>query len=185
MSPPTADPAASDFRPGQRWLSETQAELGLGIVEASDERTVTMHFPATGEQRLYAKRSAPLWRAAFSVGDVVRDIEGLTLTVVAVEEHANLLVYRGEDADGATQQLPEQLLAADLHLNRPQQKLLAGRLDKDVWFRLRQRTWQQQGEWSVSALRGLAGRAHQPHPASALHRLRGRRALGAAGAAGR
>ena len=157
MSPRKANPASTDFRPGQRWLSETQAELGLGIVEASDERTVTMRFPATGEQRLYAKRSAPLWRAIFGVGDVVRDVEGLTLAVVSVEEHASLLLYSGEDNDGAIHQVPEQLLAADLHLNRPQQKLLAGRLDRDTWFRLRQHTWRHRGEWPLAAVHGLVG----------------------------
>jgi ATP-dependent helicase HepA len=157
MPPASADPAPSDFKPGQRWLSETQAELGLGIVEASDVRTVTMHFPATGEQRLYARRSAPLWRAAFGVGDVVHDIDGLTVTVVAVEEHAGLLVYTGEDADGAAHKIPEQLLAADLHLNRPQQKLLAGRLDRDTWFRLRQRTWRHRGDWPGQPVHGLVG----------------------------
>ncbi|MCG6943472.1 MAG: RNA polymerase-associated protein RapA [Thiohalocapsa sp.] len=164
MPAPTADPAPQDFKPGQRWLSETQAELGLGIVEASDERTVSMRFPATGEQRLYARRSAPLWRAVFGVGDVVRDIDGQTLTVVAVAEHANLLVYSGEDADGATQQVPEQLLAADLHLNRPQQKLLAARLDRDTWFRLRQHTWSHRGEWPLAPVHGLMGARIAPIP---------------------
>lgn len=149
--------APPEFRPGQRWLSETQAELGLGIVEASDARTVTIQFPATGEQRLYARRSAPLWRAVFGVGDVIRDTDGLEVTVVAVDEQAQLMVYTGEDADGATHTLPEQLLAADLHLNRPQQKLLGGRLDRDTWFRLRQRTWRHRGDWPAEPVRGLVG----------------------------
>ncbi|MGD2020657.1 MAG: RNA polymerase-associated protein RapA [Thiohalocapsa sp.] len=153
-----------EFKPGQRWLSETQAELGLGIVEASDERTVTLQFPATGEQRLYARRSAPLWRAAFGVGDVVRDIEGLEVTVVAVDEQSQLLVYTGEDASGGTHKVPEQLLAADLHLNRPQQKLLAGRVDRDTWFRLRQRTWRHRGEWPGEPVRGLVGARIAPIP---------------------
>jgi len=156
--------APPEFRPGQRWLSETQAELGLGIVEASDERTVTMRFPATGEQRLYARRTAPLWRAVFGVGDVIRDIDGLEVTVVAVEEHSQLLVYSGEDVDGATHKVPEQLLAADLHLNRPQQKLLAGRLDRDTWFRLRQRTWHHHGAWPTEPVRGLVGARIAPIP---------------------
>jgi hypothetical protein len=125
--PPAQPPSVlPQFKPGQRWLSETQAELGLGIVEASDERTVTMRFPATGEQRQYARRSAPLWRAEFAVGDPIHDIEGLLLNIVDVADHDGLLVYTGEDADGERHQVPEQLLAPDLHLNRPQQKLLAG-----------------------------------------------------------
>jgi ATP-dependent helicase HepA len=162
--PEAPAPDAHTFKPGQRWLSETQAELGLGIVEASDERTVSMRFPATGEQRLYARRSAPLWRAMFGVGDVVRDIEGLELTVVSVDEQAQLLIYTGEDADGARHQVPEQLLAADLHLNRPQQKLLGTRLDRDIWFRLRERTWRHRGDWPGSPVRGLVGARIAPIP---------------------
>ncbi len=158
---PEAPPA---FRPGQRWLSETQAELGLGIVESSDERTVSMRFPATGEQRIYARRTAPLWRAVFGVGDVVRDIEGLEVTVVAVDEQSQLLVYTGEDTDGVAHKVPEQLLSADLHLNRPQQKLLAARLDRDAWFRLRQRTWRHQGDWPTEPVRGLVGARIAPIP---------------------
>jgi ATP-dependent helicase HepA len=75
-----------------------------------------------------------------------------------------LIIYRVRDLHGAEFQLPESSLDPHLHLNRPQQKLLAGRLDKDVWFRLRQRTWQQQGEWAVSAMRGLAGARISPIP---------------------
>jgi ATP-dependent helicase HepA len=160
---PTSDPQ-HQFKPGQRWLSETQAELGLGIVEASDVRTVRMQFPATGEQRLYARRGAPLWRAVFGVGDMVRDIDGIEMTVVAVDDRAGLVVYTGEDADGARLQVPEQLLAADLHLNRPQQKLLAGRLDRDAWFRLRERTWRHRGDWAVQPVRGLVGARIAPIP---------------------
>ncbi|WP_295542909.1 RNA polymerase-associated protein RapA [uncultured Thiohalocapsa sp.] len=156
--------APPEFRPGQRWLSETQAELGLGIVEASDERTVTMRFPATGEQRIYARRTAPLWRAVFGVGDLIRDIDGLEVTIVAVDEQSNLLVYSGEDVDGTVHKVPEQLLAADLHLNRPQQKLLAGRLDRDTWFRLRQRTWRHRGGWPAEPVRGLVGARIAPIP---------------------
>ncbi len=159
--PPTAPPL---FKPGQRWLSETQAELGLGIVEASDERTVTMRFPATGEQRQYARRSAPLWRAEFAIGDPIHDIDGLLLSIVEVADHDGLLVYAGEDANGERHQVPEQLLAADLHLNRPQQKLLAGRLDRDTWFRLRQRTWRHRSDWPALDVRGLVGARIAPIP---------------------
>jgi len=50
------------FVPGQRWLSETQSDLGLGLVTGVDERCVQIAFPATGETRLYALRDAPLAR---------------------------------------------------------------------------------------------------------------------------
>ena len=34
------------FVVGQRWISESENNLGLGIVTAVDNRTVTLSFPA-------------------------------------------------------------------------------------------------------------------------------------------
>ncbi|MEH6466009.1 MAG: hypothetical protein V7722_00145, partial [Porticoccus sp.] len=54
--------AAPDFIPGQRWISNTESELGLGIVVEYSNRRVTLSFPAASEQRTYASDSAPLSR---------------------------------------------------------------------------------------------------------------------------
>ena len=45
----------SEFSLGQRWLSETETDLGLGVVTAVDGRQVSVMFPSTGETRMYAK----------------------------------------------------------------------------------------------------------------------------------
>ena len=37
------------FAIGQRWISETENSLGLGMISALDFRSVTLHFPATDE----------------------------------------------------------------------------------------------------------------------------------------
>ncbi len=37
------------FTLGQRWISDTESELGLGTVVAMDARTVTLLFPSTGK----------------------------------------------------------------------------------------------------------------------------------------
>lgn len=37
------------FTLGQRWISDTESELGLGAVVAIDARMVTLLFPATGK----------------------------------------------------------------------------------------------------------------------------------------
>lgn len=34
---------------GQRWISDTESELGLGTVVAMDAQTVTLLFPSTGK----------------------------------------------------------------------------------------------------------------------------------------
>ncbi|MGY3069732.1 hypothetical protein ACVW1L_000677 [Ewingella americana] len=48
------------FTLGQRWISDTESELGLGTVVAIDTRMVTLLFPATGENRLYARNDSPI-----------------------------------------------------------------------------------------------------------------------------
>ena len=50
------------FTLGQRWISDTESELGLGTVVAVDARTVTLLFPSTGENRLYARSDSPVTR---------------------------------------------------------------------------------------------------------------------------
>ncbi|SUC38261.1 ATP-dependent helicase HepA [Proteus mirabilis] len=47
------------FTLGQRWISDTESELGLGTVVAIDARMVTLLFPACGENRLYSRHDAP------------------------------------------------------------------------------------------------------------------------------
>ena len=36
----------TSFIPGQRWVSATEADLGLGIVESNADRRVVIVFPA-------------------------------------------------------------------------------------------------------------------------------------------
>lgn len=56
------------FTLGQRWISDTESELGLGTVVAIDARMVTLLFPACGENRLYSRHDAPITRVMFNVG---------------------------------------------------------------------------------------------------------------------
>lgn len=53
------------FAIGQRWISESENSLGLGIITGQDNRTVTISFPASDEMRIYALASAPLTRVLF------------------------------------------------------------------------------------------------------------------------
>jgi ATP-dependent helicase HepA len=145
------------FIPGQRWISDAQSELGLGIVQDVDARCVHMAFPATGETRLYARREAPLSRVAFEAGDLIKDQDGNELSVTAVEERDGLLTYRCEDMDGQPVALPEAQLDDHTRLNRPQQKLLAGRIEPDLWFDLRYQTWLQGAAEARSPIQGLVG----------------------------
>ena len=81
---------AHNFVPGQRWISDADAQMGLGTVLTVDHRTVTIVFLATGETRIYAKQTAPLTRVVFAPGDRVRSHEGWSLKIDAVKENPEL-----------------------------------------------------------------------------------------------
>ena len=50
------------FSLGQRWISDTESELGLGTVVAVEGRMVTVMFSATDENRMFSRADAPLTR---------------------------------------------------------------------------------------------------------------------------
>lgn len=145
------------YQPGQRWLSDSDPDLGLGTVLEVAHRRVRLLFPVVGEERLYAIPGAPLSRVQLEAGDRFHDREAREWRVRQVREEAGLLVYECEDPDGRPQRISETEIDPRLQLNRPQEKLLAARLDSDVWFRLRQRTWKQMGEDARLPVYGLAG----------------------------
>ena len=89
----------ASHQPGQRWISDSEAELGLGTILALDGRLLTVLYPATGETRQYAQRNAPLTRVRFAPGDEVTHFEGWKLTVREVSEEDGLLTYHGFTAD--------------------------------------------------------------------------------------
>ncbi|MEA3639544.1 MAG: RNA polymerase-associated protein RapA [Lamprobacter sp.] len=155
---------APAFAVGQRWLSETQPELGLGMVEAVEHRRVTLLFPATGERRTYAADNTPLWRARLAAGELLRDLEGQDLTVVDLLEHNGFITYLVRDTAGNEQPLPETRIDPRLRLSRPQQRLRAGRLDSDHWFRLRMQALDQTAQLATAPARGLLGARISPIP---------------------
>ena len=76
----------TDFAIGQRWLSENETELGLGVIENVDYRLVTVFFPASEDHRTYAKNNAPLSRMNFQPGEQIETLHGELLTVDRVEQ---------------------------------------------------------------------------------------------------
>jgi hypothetical protein len=40
---------AQQYLPGQLWISDSEAELGLGTILTQDGRMLTVLYPATGE----------------------------------------------------------------------------------------------------------------------------------------
>ena len=64
---------------GQRWISDAEPELGLGVVIEVDARAMTVLFPRSEETRVYARANAPLTRIHFGAGDRIEDAGGRLL----------------------------------------------------------------------------------------------------------
>ncbi len=143
------------FVTGQRWICETELDLGLGTVIKSDHRTVTIVFLASGETRTYSQQTAPLRRAAFNIGDNVESHEGWSIKITDLTETNGLLTYQGEDQNGHEKQLAEGGLSNTIQLNRPHDRLFSGQVDNNKWFELRHSALKHQQKLKNSELTGL------------------------------
>ncbi len=147
----------NDFIPGQRWISNTESELGLGMILEVEFNRVTVLFLATGDKRVYARDNAPLTRVQFAEGDVIDSVESVKITVQQVQKNDGLLTYIGTDEDGMLQQIDEMELNHHIQFNKPQDRLFTGQFDPAAWFRLRYETWQRQQRYQQSTVKGLQG----------------------------
>jgi len=142
----------SAFIPGQRWISESEPELGLGTVVASDSGRVKVEFKAAGETRIYAADQAPLKRVRFRAGDKIKTQANQEFIVKEVAERHGLLIYVGEN-----QQLPETEVSDRVSLQGPQERLFAGRFDPPGKFTLRRRSLELLHRSRKSPVRGFVG----------------------------
>tara|TARA_B100000700_G_scaffold14884_1_gene14682 strand:- start:14215 stop:17157 length:2943 start_codon:yes stop_codon:yes gene_type:complete len=147
----------SEFSPGQRWISDGEAELGLGTVLNCDFRTVTVLFAASEETRTYSVRQAPLTRVAFGSGDRIQSAEGWQMLVDDSKEERGLIVYIGEDDQGQLRELPEAQLADTMQFDQARDRLLTGQVDRNDWFNLRFRTLHHHNRIEQNPALGLAG----------------------------
>ena len=150
------------YLPGQRWISDGEAEQGLGTVLTCDGRILTILYPATGETRQYSQRNAPLTRVRFMPGDEISHFEGWTLTVREVDEIDGLLIYQGLNSENTDCILPETQLSNFIQFRLASDRLVAGQVDPLRWFTLRYNSLQHNSEIQQSNLWGLAGARAQP-----------------------
>lgn len=149
--------SATSFQPGQRWVSNTESELGLGVVVAVAHRRVEMSFPAAGEKRVYAIDNAPLSRVRYEVGQQINNLEGLQLLITEVAEHNGCLIYLGSDEKGKVMVVPELELNSFVQFSKPQERLFAGQIDKNRAFQLRLETLRYYRQLQQSPVAGLLG----------------------------
>jgi len=172
------------FTLGQRWISDTESELGLGTEVAVDTRMVTLLFPATGENRLYARSDSPITRVVFNPGDTITSHEGWQMEVDEVITDNGVVSYVGTrlDSEEANVVLREVMLDSKLVFGKPQDRLFAGQLDRMDRFALRFRARKYQSEQYRLATSGLRGMRtnlipHQLHIAHDVGRRHAPRVL--------
>jgi ATP-dependent helicase HepA len=147
----------ADFIPGQRWISNTESELGLGLILEVSFKRVTVLFLASDERRTYASDNAPLTRVSFAVGDIIESIDEEKLTINRLIEKDGLITYIGKNASGQEVQLEEVELNHHIQFNKPQDRLFTGQIDPSPWFFLRYETWLRLRQLQQSPVKGLLG----------------------------
>lgn len=137
---------------GQRWISESEPELGLGVIIEVEGKTVTCFFPAAKVDRRYGFQTAPLKRIRFIEGDEVKGQEGESFIVEELSEANGLVTYKGQGKI-----LPETKLANTLSFSKPEERLFAGNVDSNELFKLRYDVLLNQRKLFISPIRGFVG----------------------------
>jgi len=146
------------FQVGQRWISDSESDQGLGTVTGVEHRFVNIVFTATGEARKYAKENAPLTRVIFNQDDLVPSHEGWSLKVSSHSEAQGIITYEGIRQDTKEQvSLKEVMIDHFIKFNKPHDRLLNSQVDRLDWFRLRKDCLAHQYEQQQSDLTGLTG----------------------------
>ncbi|MCD8521504.1 MAG: RNA polymerase-associated protein RapA [Saccharospirillaceae bacterium] len=137
---------------GQRWISEAETDLGLGLVQNVDFRVVTIYFPAIDDVRSYSRQNAPLTRVIFKEGDLLPLQDGSTLTVTDVTDIDGIVFY----SDGE-REISEIHLSGQIQLNQPTDRLFSGQIDNNNLYELRQMALQQLSKLRQRPFYGLLG----------------------------
>lgn len=145
------------FAIGQRWISETENSLGLGMITALDFRSITLHFPATDETRIYAVAQAPLTRIALNKGEQLHHQVGWQGEVLDVQEMNGLLFYLAKNAQGEEIIVNEKELSPIISFSQAKDRLFSSQIDRSEHFALRYQTLLHQQAQFQSPLRGLRG----------------------------
>ena len=140
------------FIPGQRWSSNSEPELGLGIIESIDQQFVNILFPACDELRQYSTESPPLHRMRFQPGATIQDVDGQEYQVQQVSENDGLIVYHCEK-----EEILESKLGANMADRGPEERLVDGQATESSLFDLRLNSLKAMFEWRRSPVRGLYG----------------------------
>lgn len=145
------------YRVGQRWVSQTEPKLGLGMISELEGRRVSITFPAADEVRTYALDQAPISRVVYKVGDTVSDHEDLEYVIQDLEFVDELVFYTVQGKDQVLKRMSEVELNCFIQFTNPLQRLSNGHFDRNRAFRLRYETLQHTHAMQQAGVRGFLG----------------------------
>ena len=145
------------FVVGQRWISHSEAQLGLGVIVEIAGRRVTIRFPAVDEDRIYAAANAPLSRIIYQSGEHIETHDQEPLRIESRHEQQGICFYDCVATDGSRRRISELELSCFVHLTTPRQRLLSAQLDKHADYQLRIETLHHRDRWQRADVRGLLG----------------------------
>ena len=151
--------AANRFVAGQRWLSQTEPELGLGLVLKVEPDRVNIVFPSSEMTRVYTVENPPLTRVSFSVGDVLKTQEGKEFTVEDLIEKDGLVTYINKG-----KKVEESRLSDSLTFSKPFDRLLNAQVDDKPVYNLRHRALYRRFKTLRAPLRGFFNGRFNPRP---------------------
>lgn len=140
------------FHTGQRWYSEGEPELGLGIVVSSIDKQVTINFPLTSTERTYSKVNPPLKRFLLAKGDEFIDETGKSAKVLDLKLEHNIYFYQVDSA-----WLSEVKINAHIDLSGPLERLLVQNFDSNKFFNLRYKAYLALRSYEQFEFKGFLG----------------------------
>jgi ATP-dependent helicase HepA len=149
---------------GQRFVSEPEPELGLGIVVELSHKRVTVAFSET--ERTYSTEEPPIKRVQFRPGDNVVLRDGTSHRVEAVREEKSTLYYLC-----ASGEFSEALLSESVTFTAPTGRFFRGIYDRTEDFDRRLNALRMRSSFEMSPVRGFCGGKIElfPHQLSVAH----------------
>ena len=152
------------FKPGQRFVSQSEPDLGLGSVAEVQGRTVKFVFPLVGQVRLYRIDNAPVDRFILQAGETAKSEKGVSFVIESVREADDLVIYVGrggremKESDLTAKQMarPSDLFRALSRIGGKNAKTDGGDVSAKAFDR-RRRAMELLCKWLSSPVRGMIG----------------------------
>jgi ATP-dependent helicase HepA len=137
---------------GQRWFNEAEPELGIGIVDKVEHKTITLTFAAAKTRRIFAQAAPALKRVLHQMGEEITLESGEKLRIDQLQIVNHVAFYLcGERV------VPEMELSSRLNIDQVQVKLKAGQFDEHKTYQLRQMTYQALKAYQQFPYKGFLG----------------------------